>query len=302
MTIFCDGFQSISESDENNNIGSTYPSRINIGEAYTLSTSVSPSGSGSVSPSSGTYDEGTQVTLTASPASGYTFDHWGGDASGTSSSTTITMNSNKSVIAYFAGIQKPDLTVTSVSAPSSAKVGDTISVTFTVKNQGGSSSGSFSNRVSLSTSSYGTTYSLGNFSMSSLGAGASSTKTVSVTIPSVSSGYYYVTIFCDGFQSISESNENNNIGSTYPSKIYIGEASEFNIGDRVRVTTNLNVRTGAGTGYPEITDPDYHDYAPAGTVGTVISGPISANGYVWWKIQYDAGYTGWSVEGGLEKV
>lgn len=115
----------------------------------------------------------------------------------------------------------PDLTVTSVSAPSSAKVEDTISVSFTVKNQGGSSSGSFSNRVSLATSAWGTTYSLGNFSMSSLGLGASSPKTVSVTIPSVSPGYYYVTVFTDGFQAIAESNENNNIGSTYPSRISI---------------------------------------------------------------------------------
>jgi len=224
VTVFCDGFQAITESNENNNIGSTYPSRISIGGVkYTLTASVSPSGSGSVSlnPPGGTYDEGTQVTLTANPASGYTLDHWGGDASGTSSSITITMNSNKSVIAYFTAIQKADLTVTSVSAPSSAKVGDSISVTFTVKNQGGSSSGSFSNRVSLSTSSYGTTYSLGNFSMSSLGAGGSQTKTVSVTIPSVSPGYYYVTVFTDGFQAISESNENNNIGSTYPNTIYV---------------------------------------------------------------------------------
>lgn len=68
---------------------------------YTLTTSVSPSGSGSVSPSSGTYDEGTSVTLTASAASGYVFDHWSGDASGTSSTTTITMSSNKSVAAHF---------------------------------------------------------------------------------------------------------------------------------------------------------------------------------------------------------
>lgn len=68
---------------------------------YTLTTSVSPSGSGSVSPSSGTYNEGTSVTLTASAASGYVFDHWSGGASGTSSTITITMSSNKSVVAHF---------------------------------------------------------------------------------------------------------------------------------------------------------------------------------------------------------
>ncbi len=70
-------------------------------ETYTLTTSVSPSGSGSVSPSSGTYNTGTLVTLTSTPASGYQFDYWSGDASGTSTSVTITMDSNKSVVSHF---------------------------------------------------------------------------------------------------------------------------------------------------------------------------------------------------------
>jgi len=68
---------------------------------YTLSVSVSPSEAGSVSPSGGEYEEGTQVTLTAVPASGYTFDYWGGNASGSSTTITITMDSDKSVIAHF---------------------------------------------------------------------------------------------------------------------------------------------------------------------------------------------------------
>jgi WD40 repeat protein len=68
---------------------------------YTLSTSVTPSGSGTVSPSSGSYTAGTQVTLTAYPASDYVFDYWSGDASGSNSSVTITMDSNKSVVAHF---------------------------------------------------------------------------------------------------------------------------------------------------------------------------------------------------------
>ena len=72
-----------------------------ITTSYHLSTSVSPSGSGSVSPGSGTYEAGSTVYLTAHPASGYEFDHWGGDASGTSPTTPITMNSDKSVTAYF---------------------------------------------------------------------------------------------------------------------------------------------------------------------------------------------------------
>ena len=89
---------------------------------YHLSTSVSPSGSGSISlnPSGGVYDEGTNVILTAQAASGYVFDHWSGDASGTSSTTPITMNSDKSVTAYFT--QTTHTLSTSVSPSGSGSV------------------------------------------------------------------------------------------------------------------------------------------------------------------------------------
>lgn len=77
---------------------------------HTLVTDTSPSvaGSVSVSPSGGEYESGVQVTLTANPASGYTFDHWTGDASGTSATVVIIMNSNRDVTAYFEEIL-PDL-------------------------------------------------------------------------------------------------------------------------------------------------------------------------------------------------
>ena len=68
---------------------------------YTLNISVNPAQSGSVSPSGGKYDSGVQVTLTASPASGYTFDQWSGNASGTSATIIITMDFDKSITAYF---------------------------------------------------------------------------------------------------------------------------------------------------------------------------------------------------------
>jgi hypothetical protein len=70
-------------------------------QTYTLSVSVSPSGAGSVSPAGGQYESGEQVILTASPASGYTFDYWWGSASGSSPTITITMDSDKSITANF---------------------------------------------------------------------------------------------------------------------------------------------------------------------------------------------------------
>jgi hypothetical protein len=68
---------------------------------YTLSVSINPPQAGFVSPAGGQYQRGEQVTLTASPASGYNFDYWSGSASGSISTVTITMDSDKSLTANF---------------------------------------------------------------------------------------------------------------------------------------------------------------------------------------------------------
>jgi hypothetical protein len=70
-------------------------------EELALTVSASPSGAGSVSPSDGKYKSGAQVTLTASPASGYLFDHWAGDGTGKSSSIAINVNTSKNITAHF---------------------------------------------------------------------------------------------------------------------------------------------------------------------------------------------------------
>jgi len=74
-----------------------------VTQQYTLTTEVTPYGTGYVTPSSGTYDEGTGVTVIAHPYSDYNFDYWSGDYSGNSSlsSTTITMYSDKVLTAHF---------------------------------------------------------------------------------------------------------------------------------------------------------------------------------------------------------
>ncbi len=63
---------------------------------YTLTTSVYPSNGGSVSrsPNQTSYTSGTPVTVTASPAQGYTFTKWSGASSSTSTSVTVYMYSN----------------------------------------------------------------------------------------------------------------------------------------------------------------------------------------------------------------
>lgn len=80
-------------------------------ETYTLTTIVNPSGAGSISPAGGEYASSEQVTLTASPANDYTFDHWSGDASGNSTTVTITMDRDYSIIANFASTVSTPLTL-----------------------------------------------------------------------------------------------------------------------------------------------------------------------------------------------
>ena len=67
---------------------------------YTLTTSANPSDGGTVSPSTQQYDEGKTATITATASSEYLFQSWSG-AIGSSNSTSVVMNSDKSVIANF---------------------------------------------------------------------------------------------------------------------------------------------------------------------------------------------------------
>jgi hypothetical protein len=70
-------------------------------KTYIVSVSSTPANSGSVSPNDGTYDEGKEVTLAATPAEYYKFNGWSGDASGSSDHLTMTMDSNKTIVASF---------------------------------------------------------------------------------------------------------------------------------------------------------------------------------------------------------
>jgi uncharacterized repeat protein (TIGR02543 family) len=72
--------------------------------SYTLTTGVG-SGSGTVTrnPDRTTYTSGAQVTLTATPTTGYTFTGWSGSAAGSTNPLTITMDADKIVTANFQG-------------------------------------------------------------------------------------------------------------------------------------------------------------------------------------------------------
>lgn len=69
--------------------------------SFTLTTSSNPAEGGTIAPSSGTYDEGTTVTLLGTPASGYAFVGWTGGVQSSQNPITVTMNSNKTITGVF---------------------------------------------------------------------------------------------------------------------------------------------------------------------------------------------------------
>lgn len=68
---------------------------------YVLTVSATSNGTIGLSPSGGTYDTGTVVTVTATPAAGYQLGAWSGALSGSTNPATVTMDANKTVGATF---------------------------------------------------------------------------------------------------------------------------------------------------------------------------------------------------------
>ena len=55
-------------------------------------------------PNTATYNSGASVVLTPTPATGFVFTSWSGDATGTANPLTVTMNANKNITANFTAI------------------------------------------------------------------------------------------------------------------------------------------------------------------------------------------------------
>jgi uncharacterized repeat protein (TIGR02543 family) len=71
-------------------------------DTHTIYVNETGAGSVAISPGQGTYDHGTPVTLTATPASGSHFVGWSGDLTGTTNPATIIMDADKTITATFA--------------------------------------------------------------------------------------------------------------------------------------------------------------------------------------------------------
>jgi len=72
-----------------------------FGTEYSLSVSVTGSGTVSKEPDETEYAEGSSVVLTATPEAGWGFSGWQGDLTGTANPVTLTMDMDKTVTAVF---------------------------------------------------------------------------------------------------------------------------------------------------------------------------------------------------------
>jgi hypothetical protein len=93
--------------------------------SYTLTVNTVGSGSVTRAPDQATYIYGTEVILTADPDTGWSFESWSGDLTGSTNPETITMNGNKTVNATF-GISQYTVTAASGANGSIAPAGDII--------------------------------------------------------------------------------------------------------------------------------------------------------------------------------
>ena len=141
------------------------------------------------SPDQTSYATGTQVTLTATPISGYQFTGWSGDITGSQPSATVTMDGNKNITANFQIIPNPDLYATASIQQGTAYVGTPYVLTGTIGNRGVGTTQPFkvycvfspSNLTPPGVEIYGTTTPV---SFSGLNAGTPSALNATVTVPS----------------------------------------------------------------------------------------------------------------------
>ncbi len=98
---------------------------------YQLTAYVS-GGNGSVSPTSGTYDEGTVVTLTATPNTGYQVASWSGTDNDSSDSNTnsVTMDADKNVVVTF--IKSAPIIERFTSAPGAITQGESTTLSWNI--------------------------------------------------------------------------------------------------------------------------------------------------------------------------
>jgi len=88
---------------------------------HTLTFSMNGSGIVTRNPDKTQYNHNEAVTLTASPAAGYSFSRWGGDLEGSANPAVLTMTGDKTVMAFFDPVQE---TVSPPGTPGGSSSGE----------------------------------------------------------------------------------------------------------------------------------------------------------------------------------
>lgn len=186
---------------------------------------VSTSGSGTVSQSSGSFAAGTVLSLTATPSSGYLFTGWSGDASGTSNPLSLTMNANKNITANFSAVSNPAEIIKHGAGSSSQTIGLgeaivdfyfnwTNATTVTVTGMPAGITTTIDNNA-LAVSFSGTPTQVGtfNYTITTVGGNPNATRTGTITVNGSSSA---ITIQENetGFCGVDGTVDSNNTGFT----------------------------------------------------------------------------------------
>ncbi len=116
------------------------------------------------------------------------------------------------------------------------------------------------------------------------------TSPYSITWDTTTSGNIAHTLTATARDTSNNTANSSSISVTVSNIVNPPPSTKFKVGDRVQVTSNLNVR-----GTPS-TSGTLLGAQVTNTLGTVTAGPTVADGFNWWNVNYDSGVDGWSVE------
>ncbi len=177
------------------------------------SLTVSAGTGGSVSTSGGTYDDGSSVSITATPNDGYEFTGWNGSNS-TNSTITLTINSNTVIEALFTEIPAQASTETSSTETASTETSSTeTSSTETSSTETASTETSSTETSSTETTSTET-------ASTETSSTETSSSTYNITVTAQSSSNY----------ALSGADQNGSVSGNDPSvSIKVGDTFNFNL-------------------------------------------------------------------------
>jgi hypothetical protein len=231
------------------------PSGINCG----------PQGSGTCSAD---FNEDTQVTLTATPNTGFSVNYWSQSCSGSSETCVLDITDDKSALIFFSQDEVLN------NAPVLSSIGDKTvqeeeTLSFTI-----SATDIDEDSLTYSTSSLPTNASFN-----------ASTRVFTFNPSNTQEGEYDITFTV----SDSELEDEETITVTV---INLEEAN-FNNGDRVITSNIINVRTAGILTASTLSNTTLIGQNPANTTGTIVEGPTRNLDIVWYRVNFDTGYDGW---------